>query len=36
MVDADRYNRQESRLRAIGVGVIIGIAGMALAMVVLG
>jgi hypothetical protein len=36
MIDADSYNRQEDRLRTIGVGVIIGIAGMAVALTWLG
>jgi hypothetical protein len=36
MIDADRYNRQEDRLRTIGVGVILGITGMAVALAWLG
>ena len=29
MIDADRFNRQEERLRKIGVSVLIGVAAVA-------
>jgi hypothetical protein len=28
MIDAEIYNRQESRLRMLGIGLLIGFAGM--------